>query len=53
MTSMELVGWAAPPRYDKATHKLYWAKELKVDGVLARIRSIITSASLEGGACWC
>jgi uncharacterized membrane-anchored protein len=25
---MELVGWATPPRYDKATHKLYWAKEL-------------------------
>jgi uncharacterized membrane-anchored protein len=30
--SLELVGWAAPPRYDKATHKLYWAKELKVEG---------------------
>jgi uncharacterized membrane-anchored protein len=27
-----LVGWAAPPRYDAATHKLYWAKELKFDG---------------------
>jgi len=27
--SVELVGWAAPPRYDAATHKLYWAKELK------------------------
>ena len=26
---MELVGWAAPPRYDHAMHKLYWAKELK------------------------
>ena len=26
---MELLGWAAPPRYDSATHKLYWAKELK------------------------
>jgi uncharacterized membrane-anchored protein len=25
---IELVGWAAPPRYDKSTHKLYWAKEL-------------------------
>ncbi|MBX7223883.1 MAG: DUF2167 domain-containing protein [Blastocatellia bacterium] len=24
-----LVGWAAPPHYEKATHKLYWAKELK------------------------
>jgi uncharacterized membrane-anchored protein len=26
---IELVGWAAAPRYDKATHKFYWAKELK------------------------
>ena len=25
-----LVGWAAnTPHYDKATHKLYWAKDLK------------------------
>jgi uncharacterized membrane-anchored protein len=23
-----LVGWAEPPSYDSATHKLYWAKEL-------------------------
>jgi uncharacterized membrane-anchored protein len=27
--AMELIGWAQPPRYDKATHKLYWAKEYK------------------------
>ena len=27
--SLELVGWATPPHYDKATHKLFWAKELK------------------------
>lgn len=27
--TMELVGWGAPPRYDRPTHKLYWAKELK------------------------
>jgi len=26
---MELVGWAAPPRYDGAAHKLYWAKEIR------------------------
>jgi len=26
---MELVGWAAPPRYDAAAHKLYWAKEIR------------------------
>jgi uncharacterized membrane-anchored protein len=23
-----LGGWAEPPSYDKATHKMYWAKEL-------------------------
>ena len=27
--TMELIGWAKPPRYDQGTHKLYWAKELK------------------------
>jgi uncharacterized membrane-anchored protein len=27
---MELIGWAQPPHYDKATHKLYWAKQYKV-----------------------
>lgn len=27
--SIEIVGWAAKPRYDKATHKLYWAREFK------------------------
>jgi uncharacterized membrane-anchored protein len=26
---IELVGWAAPPRYDQVAHKLYWAKELR------------------------
>ncbi len=26
--AMELVGWAEPPHYDAATHKLYWAKTL-------------------------
>ena len=29
---MTLVGWAEPPSYDKASHKLYWAKELKTEG---------------------
>lgn len=27
--TLELVGWASPPFYDKGTHKLHWAKELK------------------------
>ncbi len=29
---VQLIGWAAPPRYDAATKKLYWAKELSFDG---------------------
>jgi len=27
--AITLIGWAQPPRYDPATHKLYWAKDLK------------------------
>lgn len=27
--AVDLVGWAEPPRYDAATHKLYWARDLK------------------------
>ena len=30
--AITLVGWAAPPHYDAATHKLYWAKDIKFDG---------------------
>jgi len=30
--TVELLGWAAPPRYDSAAHKLYWAKKLKFEG---------------------
>jgi uncharacterized membrane-anchored protein len=30
--AMTLVGWAEAPRYDKASHKLYWAKELHSEG---------------------
>ena len=26
---IELVGWAAKPFYDRATHKMHWAKEIK------------------------
>lgn len=29
---MTLVGWAERPHYDKAEHKLYWAKELRTEG---------------------
>jgi uncharacterized membrane-anchored protein len=28
LDTLELVGWAEPPHYDKATRKLYWATEL-------------------------
>ena len=28
-SAIALVGWAATPRYDAATHKMYWAKEIK------------------------
>jgi uncharacterized membrane-anchored protein len=27
--TVQLLGWAEPPRYDAASKKLYWAKELK------------------------
>ena len=27
--SVEIVGWAAPPRYDAAAKKMYWAKEIR------------------------
>lgn len=30
--TVELVGWAEPPRYDAAAHKLHWAKELAFEG---------------------
>jgi uncharacterized membrane-anchored protein len=29
---IELVGWAAEPFYDKASHKLHWAKEIEFGG---------------------
>jgi uncharacterized membrane-anchored protein len=29
---IDLVGWAAPPRYDAVAHKLYWAKEIEFGG---------------------
>jgi uncharacterized membrane-anchored protein len=30
--AIELVGWATPPFYDEANHKLHWAKEIKFIG---------------------
>lgn len=30
--AIEVVGWAAPPRYDGQTRKLHWAQELSFEG---------------------
>lgn len=30
--SVDLVGWAVPPRYEIGSKKLYWAKELRFEG---------------------
>jgi uncharacterized membrane-anchored protein len=30
--TIELVGWAEKPTYDKANHKMVWAKDLRFDG---------------------
>ena len=30
--AMNLVGWAQPPAYDRATHSVVWARDLKVAG---------------------
>jgi uncharacterized membrane-anchored protein len=30
--AIRLVGWASPPFYDRAAHKLHWAKELEFGG---------------------
>ena len=30
--TVSLVGWAEPPSYDRAAHKLYWAKDLVFGG---------------------
>ena len=35
--AIELVGWATAPRYDKTTHKMYWAKDLTFGGAPAHV----------------
>jgi uncharacterized membrane-anchored protein len=30
--AVHLIGWAEPPRYDAATHKMYWARQIRFDG---------------------
>ena len=43
LSDRDLRGWATAPRYDAATHKLYWAKDLQFEGD-PRARSTTTSA---------
>lgn len=31
--AIKLIGWAAEPRYDATTHKMYWAKELEFEDI--------------------
>lgn len=30
--TINLMGWASPPKYDALSHKMYWAKELAFEG---------------------
>jgi uncharacterized membrane-anchored protein len=47
--SVELVGWAQAPRYDQATRKLYWAKELKFgDGATNTLNFDVRALGREG-----
>ena len=48
--AVHLVGWAESPRYDAATKKLYWAKELNFEGS-RRTRSTTTCACWAAKAC--
>ena len=48
--AVHLIGWAEPPRYDAATKKLYWAKELNFEGS-RRTRSTTTCACSGAKAC--
>jgi uncharacterized membrane-anchored protein len=33
LETLQLLGWASPPHYDAATHRIHWAKRLQVQGV--------------------
>lgn len=47
--AVELVGWAQEPRYDQATRKLYWAKELKFgDGEINTLNFDVRALGREG-----
>src|SRR5438309_747452 len=50
--TVELVGWAEPPRYDSASHKLYWQRACG-SATTRRTRSTTTSACSGGVACSC
>jgi uncharacterized membrane-anchored protein len=46
--AMTLVGWAEPPHYDQAQHKLYWAKELRSEGRSSSLNYNIRVLGREG-----
>lgn len=46
--SIELIGWAEPPHYDKAEHKLYWAKELQFSDYPRTLNYDIRALGREG-----
>ncbi len=45
---LELTGWAEQPHYDRATHKLYWAKAFDVDGPVQQLNYDIRVLGREG-----
>jgi uncharacterized membrane-anchored protein len=49
-SKMELSAWAQPPHYDKATHKLYYAKLFDVGGPEQQLTT--TSACSAGTDIW-
>ncbi len=45
---LELSGWAEQPHYDRATHKLYWAKSFDVDAPVQQLNYDIRVLGREG-----
>jgi uncharacterized membrane-anchored protein len=47
--TLELVGWAAPPHYDAAAKKLYWAKNLRPEGATENVLNYDVRVLARGG----
>ena len=45
---VNIVGWAEPPHYDPATHKIYWAKELAFGGEGTTLNYAVRALGREG-----